>query len=64
VLTLSRTTGGVWGPDTGLQLYDLRADRHVADLDVAPKNLVSGEGGSDEPMVRRCSLIPVSASTE
>ena len=37
-------------PDVGLQLYDYVRDAHVADLDVAPRNLVSGDGGSDEPM--------------
>jgi NET1-associated nuclear protein 1 (U3 small nucleolar RNA-associated protein 17) len=34
----------------GLQLYDFTRDRHVADLDVAPRNLVSGDGGAGEPM--------------
>ena len=33
-----------------LQLFDAARDAHVADLAVAPRNLVSGDGGSEEPM--------------
>ena len=33
-----------------LQLFDHARDAHVADLAVAPRNLVSGDGGPDEPM--------------
>ena len=33
-----------------LQLFDAARDAHVADLAVAPRNLVSGDGGPDEPM--------------
>ena len=34
----------------GLQLYDPIGDAHVADLDIAPRNAVSGDGGPDDPM--------------
>jgi NET1-associated nuclear protein 1 (U3 small nucleolar RNA-associated protein 17) len=33
-----------------LQLFDAAHDAHVADLAVAPRNLVSGDGGPEEPM--------------
>lgn len=33
-----------------LQLFDAARDAHVADLAVAPRNLVSGDGGPEEPM--------------
>ena len=33
-----------------LQLYDHELDRHVANLEISPRNFVGGDGSSDEPM--------------